>query len=174
MNRLLPLSLCAALATPLAPARAAEEAPYASLEDWGRALFFDVNLSQNRSQACATCHDPEAGFAFYARLFGWTKGRAMDMGEMGTYQLIQRNGQDIGAIQHRAGVGLHRGPGLGVVGVGNGRADPRPGLDRDSRAERDQLLHRLRRYGAARLAFTAFAGHGDGDSQANPSLIPQP
>ena len=43
--------------------------------------------------------DPEAGFAFYARLFGWTKGRAMDMGEMGTYQLIQRNGQDIGAIQ---------------------------------------------------------------------------
>ena len=43
--------------------------------------------------------DPDAGYAFYARLFGWTKGRAMDMGAMGTYQLIQRNGVDIGAIQ---------------------------------------------------------------------------
>ena len=43
--------------------------------------------------------DPEAGFAFYSGLFGWTKGQGMDMGEMGTYQLIQRNGVDIGAIQ---------------------------------------------------------------------------
>ena len=43
--------------------------------------------------------DPEAGLAFYADLFGWTKGRGMDMGAMGTYQLIQRNGGDIGAIQ---------------------------------------------------------------------------
>ncbi|MDO5632178.1 MAG: VOC family protein [Paracoccus sp. (in: a-proteobacteria)] len=42
--------------------------------------------------------DPEAGLAFYARHFGWTKGDAMDMGEMGTYQLIRRNGADIGAI----------------------------------------------------------------------------
>ena len=43
--------------------------------------------------------DPEAGLAFYADLFGWTKGRGMDMGAMGTYQLIQRNGGHIGAIQ---------------------------------------------------------------------------
>ncbi|MDO5604827.1 MAG: VOC family protein [Paracoccus sp. (in: a-proteobacteria)] len=42
--------------------------------------------------------DPEAGLAFYARLFGWDKGAAMDMGEMGRYQLIRRNGRDIGAI----------------------------------------------------------------------------
>jgi cytochrome c peroxidase len=29
----------------------------------GERLFFDVNLSANRTQACATCHDPEYGFA---------------------------------------------------------------------------------------------------------------
>ncbi|MFD1794833.1 VOC family protein [Paracoccus aurantiacus] len=43
--------------------------------------------------------DPEGGYAFYSKLFGWTKGEAMDMGEMGTYQLIRRDGVDIGAIQ---------------------------------------------------------------------------
>ncbi len=29
----------------------------------GQALFFDVNLSVNRNQSCATCHDPSTGFA---------------------------------------------------------------------------------------------------------------
>lgn len=32
------------------------------LEDLGRALFFDVNLSQPRTQSCATCHDPARAF----------------------------------------------------------------------------------------------------------------
>src|SRR5690554_6555985 len=27
-----------------------------------RAMFFDVNLSKNRTQSFATCHNPEAGF----------------------------------------------------------------------------------------------------------------
>ncbi|MCV2877910.1 methylamine utilization protein MauG [Sedimentimonas flavescens] len=36
--------------------------PYASLEAWGEALFFDTDLSANRTQSCATCHSPEAGF----------------------------------------------------------------------------------------------------------------
>jgi cytochrome c peroxidase len=31
-------------------------------EDLGKVLFFDKNLSKNRTQACATCHNPEAGF----------------------------------------------------------------------------------------------------------------
>jgi len=31
-------------------------------EELGKALYFDKNLSQNRTQACATCHDPENGF----------------------------------------------------------------------------------------------------------------
>lgn len=34
-----------------------------SLQALGRALYFDVNLSKNRSQSCATCHSPEHGFA---------------------------------------------------------------------------------------------------------------
>jgi len=42
--------------------------------------------------------DPEAGFEFYSSLFGWTRGQAMDMGEMGTYQLFRRGGTDIGAV----------------------------------------------------------------------------
>ena len=42
--------------------------------------------------------DPAAGFEFYAELFGWTKGSAVDMGEMGTYQLFAWNGSDIGGM----------------------------------------------------------------------------
>lgn len=42
--------------------------------------------------------DPVAGFAFYAGLFGWTKGETMGMGAMGAYQLIRRDGVDIGAM----------------------------------------------------------------------------
>jgi len=32
------------------------------LEDLGRALFFDVSLSRDRTQSCATCHDPARAF----------------------------------------------------------------------------------------------------------------
>ncbi len=46
--------------------------------------------------------DPQAGFAFYAQLFGWTKGEGMDMGEMGTYQLFQDRGTDIGGMMSLA------------------------------------------------------------------------
>ncbi|MFV0411231.1 MAG: VOC family protein [Paracoccus sp. (in: a-proteobacteria)] len=42
--------------------------------------------------------DPEAGFDFYARMFGWTRGEAMPMDEMGNYQLFRRNGTDIGGM----------------------------------------------------------------------------
>lgn len=42
--------------------------------------------------------DPAAGFSFYAGLFGWTRGEAMDMGPMGTYQLFRHKGADIGAM----------------------------------------------------------------------------
>lgn len=38
------------------------EAPQ-DLEALGEALFFDVNLSKNRTQSCASCHDPAYGFA---------------------------------------------------------------------------------------------------------------
>ncbi|WP_312527944.1 VOC family protein [Paracoccus sp. (in: a-proteobacteria)] len=42
--------------------------------------------------------DPAAGLAFYTDLFGWTKGETMDMGEMGSYQLLRHKGVDFGAI----------------------------------------------------------------------------
>jgi predicted enzyme related to lactoylglutathione lyase len=42
--------------------------------------------------------DPDAAFAFYSELFGWSKGAAHDMGEMGVYQLVSHEGQDAGGI----------------------------------------------------------------------------
>lgn len=43
---------------------AADEDPQrqTKLEDLGRALFFDVGLSRDRTQSCATCHDPAEAF----------------------------------------------------------------------------------------------------------------
>ncbi|WP_417278063.1 cytochrome-c peroxidase [Celeribacter sp.] len=52
----LPL-FCALLATP------AKAEDLATLEGLGEALFFDENLSQNRTQSCSTCHNPDYGFA---------------------------------------------------------------------------------------------------------------
>lgn len=42
--------------------------------------------------------DPGAGFDFYSELFGWTKSDAVDMGEMGTYQLFAWQGAQIGGM----------------------------------------------------------------------------
>ena len=42
--------------------------------------------------------DPEAGFDFYAALMGWQKADAVDMGDMGTYQLFSHKGADIGGM----------------------------------------------------------------------------
>ena len=42
--------------------------------------------------------DPVASFDYYAKQYGWTKGRAMPMGEMGDYQLFQADGVDIGGM----------------------------------------------------------------------------
>lgn len=47
----------------LATAAVGDDTPIASREELGRALFFDTNLSVTRTQSCATCHNPEAGFA---------------------------------------------------------------------------------------------------------------
>lgn len=46
-----------------APGRTAADAPPPGrLEDWGALLFMDANLSRNRTQNCATCHDPNHAF----------------------------------------------------------------------------------------------------------------
>lgn len=42
--------------------------------------------------------DPKAALAFYTELLGWTAGDALDMGPMGTYQLIAFGGRNIGGI----------------------------------------------------------------------------
>lgn len=42
--------------------------------------------------------DADAAFNFYSQLFGWSKGAAHDMGEMGVYQLLSHGGQDVGGI----------------------------------------------------------------------------
>lgn len=41
---------------------ASAESGFDSIESLGEALFFDPNLSANRTQSCATCHDPANGF----------------------------------------------------------------------------------------------------------------
>jgi uncharacterized protein len=40
----------------------------------------------------------EQAFAFYSGLFGWTKGEAMDMGAMGTYQLFNTKSGQAGGM----------------------------------------------------------------------------
>lgn len=42
--------------------------------------------------------DGPAAFAFYSALFGWTKSEAIDMGEMGTYQLFATGGAPVGGM----------------------------------------------------------------------------
>jgi cytochrome c peroxidase len=55
--RLCPFNLLAVVLFGLSvPAMAAE------LAELGEALFFDTNLSANRTQACATCHNPATAF----------------------------------------------------------------------------------------------------------------
>ena len=42
--------------------------------------------------------DPAAAFDFYHARFGWDKGDAMPMGEMGDYQFLTHNGELFGAV----------------------------------------------------------------------------
>ncbi|MGQ0642782.1 MAG: VOC family protein [Gemmatimonadaceae bacterium] len=45
--------------------------------------------------------DYEAALDFYSKLFGWQKGAAFDMGDIGMYQLFQRNGRDLGGLMNK-------------------------------------------------------------------------
>lgn len=42
--------------------------------------------------------DPEAAFSFYARHFGWEKGEAMPIENLGNYQMLDRGGRTFGAV----------------------------------------------------------------------------
>lgn len=67
MKRLAVLLLCVFAATSFAAEDATRQT---QLEDLGRALFFDVNLSQHRTQSCATCHDPALAFIDWRAFVG--------------------------------------------------------------------------------------------------------
>ena len=43
-------------------------------------------------------NDGASAFAFYEKLFGWTKADAMDMGSMGTYQLFATGAEPVGGM----------------------------------------------------------------------------
>jgi uncharacterized protein len=45
--------------------------------------------------------DLEKAWAFYAEMFGWTKGTVMPMGDMGDYMLFQIGGKDIGGMMKK-------------------------------------------------------------------------
>ena len=45
--------------------------------------------------------DLGAAWKFYSEMFGWTKGTAMPMGEMGDYQLFQIDGKDVGGMMKK-------------------------------------------------------------------------
>ncbi len=40
----------------------------------------------------------EEAFAFYAKVFGWTESRTMDMGQFGVYRIFAQDGHDIGGM----------------------------------------------------------------------------
>src|SRR5262245_34846874 len=44
--------------------------------------------------------DLDREFAFYSRLFGWTKDRAIDMGSIGTYQTFATGGEPCGGMMN--------------------------------------------------------------------------
>lgn len=61
-------------------------------------VVFDQNKAGHANWNELMSSAPEDAYAFYSDLFGWTKGDTIDMGEMGTYQLIRHKDEDIGAI----------------------------------------------------------------------------
>lgn len=64
----------------------------------GESPAFDTSAAGHVNWNEVATPDPEAGLAFYIRHFGWEKGDAMPMGEMGDYQFITHGGRTIGAI----------------------------------------------------------------------------
>jgi len=77
------LFLCVAAIGSLtfAPTALSEDPPrYATKAALGEALFSDVNLSRNRTQACATCHNPDFGFVDPRPT---DAGRAVSLGDDG-------------------------------------------------------------------------------------------
>jgi len=99
-------------------ARGPEDIPnvgrFAVASDPGGAVFllFKPNTQEEPMQVGAMTpghigwHELHAGnlareFAFYSRLFGWTKDRAVDLGPAGTYQTFATGGSPCGGMMTR-------------------------------------------------------------------------
>lgn len=83
---MLPIILAAGLSVTAicfgsSPIAEAGQTGYQTLEELGEALFFDPDLSKNRTQACATCHDPEFAFTDPRET---EAGRAVSLGDDGS------------------------------------------------------------------------------------------
>ena len=68
------------------------------MEGGGAGNAFDQQKAGHGNWNELMSSDPEAGFRFYSGLFGWQKSQAVDMGEMGTYQVFSHDGTDIGGM----------------------------------------------------------------------------
>lgn len=79
-NALKLTTICTALLLLAGGLRAQSTSGFNTPEELGEALFFDVNLSRNRTQSCATCHDP--AFAFTDPRES-AAGRAVSLGDDG-------------------------------------------------------------------------------------------
>lgn len=72
------------------------------MDDGGETRAFEQTKAGHGNWTELMTSDAKAGFDFYANLFGWTAGDAIDMGDMGTYQLFRHDGADIGGMMARA------------------------------------------------------------------------
>lgn len=74
----------------LQPDMSQMSAPQRTRAEQGGAFNQNKSGHGNWNELMST--DPQAAFAFYSRLFGWSKGEAMNMGAMGVYQLLHHRG----------------------------------------------------------------------------------
>jgi len=68
----------------------------------GRSDVFSRDGQQRVGWNELATSNQQAALEFYTSQFGWTKGEAMPMGEMGDYQLLAHHDVPIGAIMTRA------------------------------------------------------------------------
>ncbi|MEM8489405.1 MAG: cytochrome c peroxidase [Pseudomonadota bacterium] len=102
-NRLTPI------AAPPPPDPAPPPEPtFTTRELLGEALFFDVNLSLNRTQACATCHDPARAYTDN-RLDAFGQPVAFSVGDDGFSQ-ASRNAPTVTYTAFAPGFGSERHP----------------------------------------------------------------
>jgi predicted enzyme related to lactoylglutathione lyase len=50
--------------------------------------------------------DWKAAFSFYSEIFGWKKAEALEMGEMGTYQMFTTGAEPVGGMMNRTDLKL--------------------------------------------------------------------